>query len=201
MTDQPNNTLPVCAKPIAGPASQGDGFSQNNQSKFWQRFEELYTLGRLHANSDQILNIVTDFNLDEDGRVAALERLAASPRKQGADMFPNSTATTTTTTTTTPAPVSTLPASEVARHQSMALSITIKRAMGSSPSHLQMLAVEKVYAELVADTVISRQLGPVEGLLDEIESNLDFENSMAVRQYARGLAALIEDCRCRIANL
>jgi hypothetical protein len=41
----------------------------------------------------------------------------------------------------------------------------------------------------------------VEGLLDEIESNLDFDNGMTVRQYARGLAALIEDCRCRLANL
>jgi hypothetical protein len=175
----PNETL-------AGPARQGEA-----QSPFWRHVQELMTLQRLHANSDDVLEIAIRRDLTDDERLQELERLAQ--KKQGViDMLP-------TITTTNPS-VNGVSAAEIARCESSSLATDIQRIIMSKPSHIQMLAVNKVLAELIAESVSTRQLGPVEGLLEEIESNIDFGDAMQVRQYARGLAVLIEDLRCRSAN-
>jgi hypothetical protein len=180
-------TLSVSDDPLAGPARQGGG-----SSSFWRHVQELLKLQRLHANSDEVLEIAMRKDLTDDERLQELERLAQ--KEQGAtDMFP--------TITTTNPNINGASAAEIARGEASSLAADIKRAIMSKPSHIQMLAVSKVLGELIADTVSTRQLGPVEGLLEEIESNLDFDNGMTVRQYARGLAALAEDIRCRLANL
>ena len=180
-------TLPVSDQTLAGPARQGEA-----QSPFWRHVQELITLQRLHANSDDVLKIAIRRDLTDDERLQELERLAQ--KKQGViNMLP--------TITTTNPNVNGVSAAEIARNESASLAADIRRLIMSRPQHIQMLAVSKVLGELIAETVSTRQLGPVEGLLEEIESNLDFDNGMTVRQYARGLAALAEDIRCRMANL
>ena len=182
-------TLAVSNDPLAGPARQGGG-----TSPFWRRVEELLTLRRLHANSDAVLEIAMRYDLDDCERLQELERLVQKePNQQGADMLQTTTTINLNTTG--------LSVAENARNEASALATDINRMLADKQATRRLPAVSKVFAELVAETVVNRQLGPVEGLLDEIESNIDFDNSMQVRQYARGLAALIEDCRCRLANL
>lgn len=188
MTDQQLQTLLVCANDPAGLASHGEVIL----SKFWEKVQELLALGRLHANSDEICEIAARYDLDDQGRLDELERLAQKVSKQGADMLQSPTATNLNTN---PSPA------ETARCESSTLAHDIRRLIMSKPAHIQMLAVCRVFAELVAGTVNNRQLGPVEGLLEDIEGNLSFDDGMTVRQYARGLAALIENIRSRLANL
>jgi hypothetical protein len=186
MTIQP--TLSVSDTSLAGPARQGE-----EQSLFWRRVAELLTLRRLHANSDAVLEIAMRYDIDENEKAQELERLAQKNTNQGADMLQSPTVTKLNTDTPS--------AAETARSGSLSLATDIHRAIMSQPQHIQMLAASHVLGELIAESVNTRQLGPVEGLLDEIESNIDFGNAMQVRQYARGLAALAEVIRCRMANL
>ena len=187
-------TLPIMAlipleKALAGPARQG-----GEPPNFWRRVGELLTLKRLHASSEEIFAIATRDDLTDGEKLQELERLAQrEPQQQGAEMLP--------TTAIIHQNTSVITAAEIARRESADLAADIRRQIMSKPQHIQMLAVSKVLGELIAETVNTRQLGPVEGLLEEIESNLDFDNGMTVRQYARGLAALAEDIRCRLANL
>jgi hypothetical protein len=185
----PTTILTVSDQSLAGPARQSGA-----QSPFWRHVQELLTLQRLHANSDDVLEIAMRKDLTDDERLQELERLAQRESKLKVKPMLQSTTAAAQNTNT-------LSAAEIARREAGDLEADVSRQISGKPQHIQMLAVSKALGKLIADTVITRQLGPVEGLLDEIESNLDFDNGTIVRQYARGLAALAEDIHCRLANI
>ena len=188
MTIDQTLTLPV--ETLAGPARQGVGLSP-----FWRRVEELLAANRLHGSSDVVLEIAMRYNLTDDERLQELDRLAARELSEPANANTNQQGATVMLQNQTG------PAIAPARREGRWTATEIRNVIMSKPKHIQMLAASCVLGELIADTVTSRQLGPVEGLLDEIENYLDYDDEIATRQYARGLAALAEDIRCRLANL